>query len=189
MFCFYVTDITLYTGKVRSARGSSQPLVSRSSVLVPGRPLAAGSCHCRGTAGPFSGPRAASTECAGAVRRGLGLAEAGGCLGPAAARSPWALGLGADRRPPVRLWKVRVGRSTAPRRCGDAWAGPDPEGVTRGFVSRAHPGTHSGDGGCGPGPGGILLGALLPKKFPEVLLRIFQLVLKEPSPTLHLLQL
>lgn len=91
----------------------------------------------------------------------------------------------------MRLWKVRVGRSSAPRRCGDAWAGPDPEGVTRGFVSRAHPGTPSGDGGCGPGPGpgGILLGALLPKKFPEVLLRIFQLVLKEPSPTLHLLQL
>lgn len=87
---------------------------------------------------------------------------------------------------PVRLWKVRVGRSSTPRLCGDAWAGPDPEGVTRGFVSRTHPGTHSGGGGCGPGPGGILLGALLPRKFPEVLLRLFPLVLKEPSPTLHL---
>lgn len=28
-------------------------------------------------------------------------------------------------------------------------------------------------------------GALLPEKFPEVLLRVFQLVLKEPSPVLH----
>lgn len=109
--------------------------------------------------------------------------------GPAAVRFPWALGLGAGRRPPVRFWKVRVGRSSARRRCGDAWAGPDPEGVTRGFVSRAHPGTPRGDGGCDPGPGGILLGALLPKKFPEVQLRAFQLVLKEPSPTLHFLQL
>lgn len=110
-------------------------------------------------------------------------------MGPAVARSPWALGLGADRWLPVRLWKVRVGRSSAPRRCGDAWAGPDLEGVTRGFVSRVHPGTPSGGGGCGPGPGGILLRALLPRKFPEVLLRLFQLVLKEPSPIFRLLQL
>lgn len=93
-------------------------------------------------------------------------------------------GFSGSERTSVRLWKVRVGRSSAPRRCGDARAGPDPEGVTRGFVSRAHPGTHNAGGGCGPGlgPRGILLGALLPEKFPEVLLRVFQLVLKEPSP-------
>lgn len=108
----------------------------------------------------------------GVRRRGPtwpGLAEAGECLSGLWLRA--LRGLSGSERTFASLWKVRVGRSSAPRRCGDAWAGPDPEGVTRGFVSRAHPGMHNGGGGCGPGPGGILLGALLPKKFPEVQLK------------------
>lgn len=180
MFWYYVTDLTLYTCQIRSQVPVNlcSPNPQCPTQVSPWRPEAVIALALQvPSAAPGRPVRSAQARSyvAWAGLRPEGVSDLQLCA---------FRGFSGSERTSVRLWKVRVGRSSAPRRCGDARAGPDPEGVTRGFVSRAHPGTHNAGGGCGPGlgPRGILLGALLPEKFPEVLLRVFQLVLKEPSP-------
>lgn len=67
--------------------------------------------------------------------------------------------------------------------------GRTPRASRGGFVSRTLPGTRRGRWGRRPGPWRRLAGSPSAEKFPGVLLTVFQLVLKEPSPTLHLLPL